>query len=252
MTNLMGANPMGRSYIAGYSDDYAKHPHHTAAHESTTNNLLDPPDHRHIPRGALVGGPDSSDLHVDATDDYMYNEVAIDYNAGLAGALAGLYEYFGRGENHQPLANFPPPEEITGEHYLLGKTVQDSNERTRGTVLIFGQLFLPPFFETRLMCRYFFDKSELIDIGQSIADVMYVIPPLHTTLTFPVESFCIIPVFIFPYLSTFFSSSSISASMAERVSTIMVCSRSLQGPERHADIGISFVERRLCLIEKSM
>ncbi|MBN2439819.1 MAG: glycoside hydrolase family 9 protein [Spirochaetales bacterium] len=177
MTYIMGNNPMGRSYIVGYSDNYAEHPHHRAAHGSTTNNLLDPPNHRHILWGALVGGPDSSDNHNDATDDYIYNEVAIDYNAGLVGALAGLYDYFGRAENHQPLTNFPPPEEITGEHYLRAKIEQENNERTQGTVQVFGQLFVPPFYETRLMCRYFFDISELVDMGQSISnvstDVMY-------------------------------------------------------------------------------
>ncbi|MBN2736936.1 MAG: glycoside hydrolase family 9 protein [Spirochaetales bacterium] len=177
MSYIMGDNPMGRSYIVGYGDDYARHPHHRAAHGSTTNNLLDPPEHRHILWGALVGGPDSSDKHVDATDDYIYNEVAIDYNAGLVGALAGLYHYFGRDENHMPLADFPPPEEITGEHSLKAKIVQENNQRSQVTIQVFGQLFIPPFFETRLKSRYFFDISEMVEVGQSIddvsADVMY-------------------------------------------------------------------------------
>jgi len=39
--------------------------------------------------------PDASDQHVDRTNDYIYNEVAIDYNAAFVGACAGLYRFFG-------------------------------------------------------------------------------------------------------------------------------------------------------------
>ena len=42
--------------------------------------------------GALVAGPagPGDDTYRDARDDYVSNEVAIDYNAGWTGALAGL------------------------------------------------------------------------------------------------------------------------------------------------------------------
>ena len=40
--------------------------------------------------GALVGGPDPSDIYKDDRTDARNNEVAIDYNAGFTGALAGL------------------------------------------------------------------------------------------------------------------------------------------------------------------
>jgi hypothetical protein len=36
--------------------------------------------------GALVGGPDPSDLYRDQRDDPRNNEVAIDYNSGWTGA----------------------------------------------------------------------------------------------------------------------------------------------------------------------
>lgn len=39
--------------------------------------------------GGLVGGPDQSDNYVDNREDYVMNEVAIDYNAGFQSALAG-------------------------------------------------------------------------------------------------------------------------------------------------------------------
>ena len=37
-----------------------------------------------------MGGPDLEDNPIDETTDYVYNEVAIDYNAGFTGALAGF------------------------------------------------------------------------------------------------------------------------------------------------------------------
>ena len=44
----------------------------------------------HILTGAMVGGPDKTDAYSDKRDDYVHNEVAMDYNAGLQSALAGL------------------------------------------------------------------------------------------------------------------------------------------------------------------
>ena len=40
--------------------------------------------------GALVGGPSGRDSYKDVRSDYQSNEVAMDYNAGFTGALAGL------------------------------------------------------------------------------------------------------------------------------------------------------------------
>jgi len=96
----MGNNPMNRCYIVGYSENSAKHPHHRAAHGSKTFSMLDPEEHRHTLWGALVGGPDLDDFHVDETTDYVYNEVAVDYNAAFVGACAGLYYYYGEALGH--------------------------------------------------------------------------------------------------------------------------------------------------------
>jgi hypothetical protein len=50
---------------------------------STANQVLN---------GALVGGPDSESGHyVDDQNNYITNEVAIDYNAGFTSALAGIH-----------------------------------------------------------------------------------------------------------------------------------------------------------------
>ena len=106
MEYIMGNNPMNRSYIVGYSENCAKHPHHRAAHGSKTLSMLVPEQHRHTLWGALVGGPDLDDFHVDETPDYVYNEVAIDYNAAFVGACAGLYHYYGEALGHTPCQIF--------------------------------------------------------------------------------------------------------------------------------------------------
>ena len=97
MEYIMGKNPMNRAYIVGYSKNAASHPHHRAAHGSKTLNMDEPADQTHVLWGALVGGPDEKDFHNDQTKDYIYNEVAVDYNAAFVGACAGLYQYYGQG-----------------------------------------------------------------------------------------------------------------------------------------------------------
>ena len=43
--------------------------------------------------GALVGGPPgTNDAYEDVRSNFQTNEVAVDYNAGLVGALAGLIQ----------------------------------------------------------------------------------------------------------------------------------------------------------------
>ena len=63
MEYIKGKNPMNRPYIVGYSPTAASHPHHRAAHGSSTLSMDDPADQTHVLWGALVGGPDSTDWH---------------------------------------------------------------------------------------------------------------------------------------------------------------------------------------------
>ncbi|MEJ6951298.1 glycoside hydrolase family 9 protein [Natronospora cellulosivora (SeqCode)] len=171
MEYLMGDNPMGYSYIVGYSDEYVQHPHHRAAHGSLTNSMEDPPEHRHTLWGALVGGPGPDDEHVDSTIDYIYNEVAIDYNAGFVGALAGLYLLYGEGD--KPIENFPPAVPEVEEFYTEARLEQENNERTQITITLNNDTVYPPRIEDSLSLRYYFDISELIDAGQTIDDISY-------------------------------------------------------------------------------
>ncbi len=169
MNYIMGDNPLGRSYIVGFGDDYARHPHHRAAHGSSTNSMLDPPEHRHTLWGALVGGPDGKDQHKDETTDYVYNEVAIDYNAAFVGALAGLYTYYGSG---QPVVRWTPPAEPQETpFYANAKVEQENKERSQITVQVNNYITHPPQFVSDLSLRYYFDISELMAHGQTIDDV---------------------------------------------------------------------------------
>lgn len=166
---LLGNNPMGYSYVVGYGEKSAMHPHHRAAHGSTTNSTLNPSTHRHMLWGALVGGPDGNDVHKDDTSDYAYNEVAIDYNAGLVGAVAGHYLLYGQGQ--KALENFPPKEAAIEEFFMEARLEQESKERTQITITMHNDSIHAPRFETGMSCRYFFNIKEMLDAGQTIADL---------------------------------------------------------------------------------
>ncbi len=171
MDYILGANPVGYSYEVGFPSpaQAAQHPHHRAAHGSTTNSMDDPPAHRHVLWGALVGGPAMDDTHNDATSDYVSNEVAVDYNAGFVGALAGIYHFYGAGQ--QPLANFPPPE-AQADYYSIGARMEQENtERSQATLTLYAEANQPPRYLTGLTARYFFNISELAAYNQTISDV---------------------------------------------------------------------------------
>lgn len=111
MDYLLGKNPLNRCYVVGYSSNSVKFPHHRAA--SGLKDANDSSPHKHVLYGALVGGPDLGDQHIDVTKDYIYNEVAIDYNAAFVGACAGLYRFFGDSsmqiDPSMPSPNVPVP-----------------------------------------------------------------------------------------------------------------------------------------------
>jgi endoglucanase len=170
MEYLLGNNPLGLSYEVGYGSKYPQHPHHRAAHGSTTNSPDNPPNMKHTLWGALVGGPDLKDQHNDDIWDYIYNEVSIDYNAAFVGALAGLYHFYGS-TSMQPVANFPPAEPPIDEYLIRAKLEQEGTARTQVTIQVDVQPVHPPRYEKGVSARYFFDISELVAAGQSISDI---------------------------------------------------------------------------------
>lgn len=89
MNYMIGDNPTKQCYIVGYNANSSSYPHHRAASRSTDANVVNQEHYTLL--GALVGGPSKTGYYSDDQGDYHCNEVALDYNAGYVGALAGLY-----------------------------------------------------------------------------------------------------------------------------------------------------------------
>ena len=90
----------GRSFVIGFGKSPPAHAHHRAA--SCPNrpascgwpNYQDANPNPQVLYGALVGGPAGpSDAYDDSRQDFHQNEVALDFNAGYTGALAGLIHF---------------------------------------------------------------------------------------------------------------------------------------------------------------
>jgi endoglucanase len=192
MNYLMGDNPAKWSYIVGFGSNVpyvgsevgggataASHPHQGGAQGSLTNNQSVPLTDNHILWGALVGGPSSSDQPDDVTTDFVLNEVAVDYNAALVGALAGLYQYYGQS---QAMTSFTPPalsqgncteyaQTCTTPYYATATLNQDSNQSTQITVNVNNYADEPPHLQAGMSMRVYFDIGSLYAAGQTISDV---------------------------------------------------------------------------------
>jgi len=83
----------GRSFVVGYGVNPPTHCHHRGA-SCTPSSCCDPncwDANPNVLTGALVGGPgEPNDYYEDRRDDFVANEVALDYNAGFQFSLAGL------------------------------------------------------------------------------------------------------------------------------------------------------------------
>jgi len=167
----LGKNPLGKSYIMGFTNKYANQPHHAAGHASIWGEPAVPVENRHIIWGALVSGPSGGDNHLDVRADFGSNEVTIDYNASLIAALAAHYELSGGGQC--PLADFPPIEPEIDEYYTLsninGAGGPGCHSQVRVTLM--NETIHPPKYNQHLSVKYFFDISELLEKGGSLADV---------------------------------------------------------------------------------
>jgi len=99
-----GSNPSSRTYMVGVDATSPKKPHHRSSHGGTSIN--NPADSLHVLYGALVGGPGSNDDWEDRRDDFIKNEVALDYNAGISGSLARMVN--NADSPQEPVATPPP------------------------------------------------------------------------------------------------------------------------------------------------
>ena len=163
----LGFNPGHRSFMCGFGTNPPVNPHHRGAHGSWDNNIYDPPLSRHTLYGAVPGGPDSSDGYADARDNYTDNEVACDYNAGLTGALARLYQLYGG----YTLGNFPVPETPTNQFFVLASLNQTNTYFTEIRALLNNCSAWPARAVTNLHYRYFANLSELYAAGGSTNNV---------------------------------------------------------------------------------
>ena len=94
---ILGANPRNSSYLVGYGNNFPQQPHSREASGVGWDGFNNGLPNVHINFGALVGGPVKADdtAYTDLRSDYVSNEVALDYNAGLAGAFARSVELKG-------------------------------------------------------------------------------------------------------------------------------------------------------------
>ncbi len=179
MEYILGDNPLGRSYIVGYDADSVKYPHHRAA--SGLTKCEDPDEHRYVLYGALAGGPDGQDNHIDITKDYIYNEVTIDYNAAVVGAAAGLYQFYGT-EDMQPTKDFPPtPKYITegggsgGNNYWVNACgIDDLNADGCGVTKVSFMVMTDSTKGSKdISVRYYFSSKEIADVNSVKASELY-------------------------------------------------------------------------------
>jgi endoglucanase len=153
---ILGANPQQQSYIVGFGANPPQNPHHRGAHGSWSNNIELPANNRHTLYGALVGGPDQNDSFRDDRRDFVRTEVALDYNAGLTGAIAFLTKRFGGLVNR----NFPPPDARDEEYHVTAKINAEGQDFFELAMKAHNHTSWPARLGSRLTARYFFDFSE--------------------------------------------------------------------------------------------
>nr|WP_239313474.1 glycoside hydrolase family 9 protein [Plantactinospora mayteni] len=150
----LGANPRNSSYLIGFGANPPKNPHHRTAHGSWWDSMQVPEATRHTLYGALVGGPSApNDAYTDSRSDYVMNEVATDYNAGLTSALARIVSEYGG----TPLPNFPPTETPDIAEVTVETTVMQAEPRATGIkAIVYNKSAFPARALTDSSFRYYF------------------------------------------------------------------------------------------------
>ncbi|MDP4180831.1 MAG: glycoside hydrolase family 9 protein [Bacillota bacterium] len=173
---ILGQNPRNSSYIIGFGNNSPQHPHHRTAHGGWGRQDSVPAEHRHILYGALVGSPTLSDGFTDSITDYVANEVDVDYNAGLVGSLARMYQEFGG----TPISDssFPLPDKphtLKDEWPVFVKTYWSGQNGIQLSFTVENRSSWPTRPSNKLSIRYFFtldaaDKSDIsLSLGSSNA-----------------------------------------------------------------------------------
>jgi len=168
---VLGDNPRNGSYIVGFGENSPQAPHHRTAHGSWADSQSVPNKHRHVLYGALVGGPDQNDNYNDDIGDYVSNEVACDYNAGLVGALAKMYLLYG-GEVDPNFKAIETPED---EIFVEASVNTSSNNFVEIKAILNNQSAWPARVVDQVSFRYYLDLSELegIDLNNIKTQINY-------------------------------------------------------------------------------
>lgn len=160
-----------RSLVVGYNDDSVQYPHHRAA--SGLLSAEDTREQRHVLWGALAGGFDNNDAHDDYTNNYILNEVTIDYNAAFVGACAGMYHFFGT-DDMKITPNFPPEDEGRGTsseeggsgYWVEACGIDDLHSDGAGvTKVSFKVMTGVTKPSTKISVRYYFSSKEMSSIS---------------------------------------------------------------------------------------
>lgn len=167
MDYCLGANPNNRSYVCGFGVNPPEHPHHRTSQGSWADNMNEPPYHRHILYGALVGGPNSSDQYEDTVRDYTANEVATDYNAGYTALLAKMVSVYGG----TPDPSFPQPEKKEDEFYVEAGLNSTGPQYTEIKAQMTNHSGWPARFIKDLNFNYYVDLSEVFAAGGKLSDL---------------------------------------------------------------------------------
>lgn len=169
MEYLLGDNNDKTAYVVGFNENAVKYPHHRAA--SGLTKAEDTREQKHVLYGALVGGPDGSDYHSDTTNDWIYNEVTIDYNAAFVGACAGLYEFFGN-SSMQTTPDFPPPDkgssgENGGNSYWVEGAVSNQTQSGGAGCTDITMYVCTDSVDAKkdISVRYYFDTKGMTDLS---------------------------------------------------------------------------------------
>ncbi|GAB4053654.1 glycoside hydrolase family 9 protein [Catellatospora paridis] len=153
----LGDNPRSSSYMIGFGVNSPKNPHHRTAHGSWWDSMTVPVETRHVLYGALVGGPSSpDDAYSDVRNDYVMNEVATDYNAGLTSALARLSQEYGG----NPLAGFPGVQAPDMDEMTVETTLTADLRETRVKAIVYNKSAFPARALTTAKFRYYFTRDD--------------------------------------------------------------------------------------------
>jgi len=169
---ILGDNPANRSYMVGFGENYPLNPHHRGGSGVYDGSVDSPINNRHILYGALVGGPESADDfdYEDRRGNYISNEVALDYNAGITGALARLYKEYGG----TPLASFPQTEPHIDDFFVEASITQSGSRFTEISGKLNNRSAWPARLSDDLSFRYFVNLSEVYAAGYSVSDTFVV------------------------------------------------------------------------------